>query len=73
MEWIDHVANMIIAGGVLFGVYQGWHNGRAIKKVEHATNSLMDARIVVERSDATQIERAAGVAAAAVDRGNAKT
>jgi hypothetical protein len=31
----------------------------------------MDARIAVERSDATQIERAAG--AAAVGRGNAKT
>jgi hypothetical protein len=58
MEWIDHLTNLIVAGGVIFGAWQSWHNGRSIKRVEHATNSLMDARIVVERKEAVLSEQA---------------
>jgi threonine/homoserine/homoserine lactone efflux protein len=64
MEW----AHLIIeTAGLAVLIYQSWQNSKAIKKVEHATNSLMDARIVTERSEATLQERAANVAAVATN------
>jgi hypothetical protein len=63
MEWIDHLANLVVALGVIFGGWQSWHNSRAIKRVEHATNSLMDERIVTERKEAVLSERASAAAA----------
>ena len=65
MEWIDHITNVIVAVGVLYGGWQSWRNGHEIRKVKHATDGLMDARIVSERSEATLQERAANVASAA--------
>jgi hypothetical protein len=65
--WVDHIANMIVAGGVLFGIFQQWRNGKAIKEVHIATNSMHDEIVDLTRKEATLTERAASVAAAAAD------
>ena len=63
MDWLDHIANLIVAGGVIFGAWQSWRNGHVLKEVKHATNSLMDARIITERKEAVLSERASAAAA----------
>jgi hypothetical protein len=68
VEWIDHVTNFGSFLLLLFAAWQGWRNGRALREVKHATNSLMDARIVVERKEAVLSERASAAAAGGVPK-----